>query len=338
MSTALPVLTAQDFASDQEVRWCPGCGDYAILAQFKKVLASLDMPREKMVLVSGIGCSSRLPYYINAYGFHTIHGRAPAFATGLKLANPDLQVWVITGDGDGLSIGAGHLLHALRRNVDLKILLFNNEVFGLTRGQYSPTSRNGTRTRSSPNGSLDQPFRPLSLALAAEATFVARTIDVEVGHLTEVLRRAALHRGSAFVEIYQNCKIFNDGVFEYTTDKNTKADSTLFLEQGKPLVFGKDRNQGIRCLGQQLAVTPLGNGVPIDDLVHHDEQAEDPGLAFLLSRMQGPTLPEVFGVLRAVEKPTFDGQVLDQLDQIQKLRGKGKLEELLQGDDSWTVA
>ena len=227
--TAAADPTAKDLASDQEVRWCPGCGDYSILAQMKKALAALGIPREKIVFISGIGCSSRFPYYMNTYGFHTIHGRAPTIATGLKLARPDLSVWVITGDGDGLSIGGNHLIHAIRRNIDLKIILFNNEIYGLTKGQYSPTSRIGTRTKSSPHGSIDTPLRPLSLAIWAEATFVARTIDVDIDHLTETLQRAAAHKGTAFVEIYQNCKIFNDGVFEYATDKSVKADNVLYL-------------------------------------------------------------------------------------------------------------
>src|SRR4051794_25829391 len=234
--SSLP-LQPKDLATDQDVRWCPGCGDYSILAQMKKALAGIGVPRERMVFISGIGCSSRFPYYMNTYGFHTIHGRAPTFATGLKVARPDLSVWVITGDGDGLSIGGNHLIHAIRRNVDLKIILFNNEIYGLTKGQYSPTSRIGTRTKSSPLGSIDNPLRPLSLAIGAEATFVARTIDVDINHLTETLRRANAHRGTAFIEVYQNCKIFNDAVFEYATDKSTKADNTIYLEHGKPLIF-----------------------------------------------------------------------------------------------------
>src|SRR5437764_3398058 len=284
MSTAtpLPTLTAKDLASDQEVRWCPGCGDYSILAQMKKALAGIGVPKEKMVFISGIGCSSRFPYYMNTYGFHTIHGRAPTIATGLKSFRPDLQVWVITGDGDGLSIGGNHLLHALRRNVDLKIILFNNEIYGLTKGQYSPTSRQGTRTKSSPLGSIDNPLRPLSLAIGAEATFVARTIDVDINHLTETLRRASAHKGSTFIEIYQNCKIFNDGVFEYATDKTVKADNALFLEHGKPLIFGKDRNKGIRLNGLSPEVVEVGKDCGPDDLLIHDETAEEPSLAYLL--------------------------------------------------------
>src|SRR6476620_2898133 len=275
-ATALPTLKPQDFASDQEVRWCPGCGDYSILAQMKKVLATLNFPREKMVFVSGIGCSSRFPYYLNTYGFHSIHGRAPTLATGIKVANPELQVWLVTGDGDGLSIGGNHLIHCLRRNVDIKILLFNNEIYGLTKGQYSPTSRLGTRTKSSPQGSLDNPLRPLSLAIGAEATFVARTVDVDINHLTETLRRAAAHKGSAFIEIYQNCKIFNDGVFDYATDKSIKAENALYLEHGKPMIFGTDQTSGIRLSGLRPEVVTLANGTKREHLLVHDEAADDP--------------------------------------------------------------
>src|SRR5262245_62811040 len=234
MSTTSPPLTPKELATDQQVRWCPGRGDDWILAQMKKALAPLGVAREKMVFISGIGCASRFPYYMNTYGFHTIHGRAPTFATGLKLSRPDLQVWVVTGDGDGLSIGGNHLLHANRRNADLKIVLFNNEIYGLTKGQYSPTSRVGTRSKSTPQGSVENPLRPLSVAIGAEATFVARTIDTDIHHLTATLQRAADHKGTAFVEVYQNCKIFNDGVFEYATDKSIKADNLLYLEHGRP--------------------------------------------------------------------------------------------------------
>jgi 2-oxoglutarate/2-oxoacid ferredoxin oxidoreductase subunit beta len=339
MSTiaSLPTLTPKDFASDQEVRWCPGCGDYSILAQMKKVLANLGVTREKTVFISGIGCSSRFPYYMNTYGFHTIHGRAPTFATGLKVARPDLQIWVITGDGDGLSIGGNHLVHAIRRNVDLKIVLFNNEIYGLTKGQYSPTSRTGTRTKSSPLGSVESPLRPLSLAIGAEATFVARTVDTDVNHLSETLRRAALHKGSAFVEVYQNCKIFNDGVFEYSTDKSIKADNALYLEHGKPLIYGKDRNKGIRLHGLDPEVVALGSGIAVDDLLIHDERAEEPSLAYLLSRMVYPRFPECMGVFRCVEKPTFDDLVNHQIDDVLKSKGRGKLEDLYLSDDTWTV-
>jgi 2-oxoglutarate ferredoxin oxidoreductase subunit beta len=337
-ATSLPTLSAKDLASDQEVRWCPGCGDYSILAQMKKALAALGLPREKMVFISGIGCSSRFPYYMNTYGFHSIHGRAPTLATGLKVARPDLQVWVITGDGDGLSIGGNHLIHAIRRNVDLKIVLFNNEIYGLTKGQYSPTSRIGTRTKSSPMGSIDNPLRPLSLAIGAEATFVARTLDVDIHHLTEVLRRASAHKGTAFIEIYQNCKIFNDGVFEYATDKSIKADNTLYLEHRKPLLFGKDRNKGIRLNGLDPEVVTLGAaGITQDDLLIHDEAAEEPSLAYLLSRMVYPRFPECVGIFRCVQRPTYDELVNQQIEEARRAKGPGKLDELFASDDVWVV-
>jgi len=336
-ATPLPTLTAKELASDQEVRWCPGCGDYSILAQMKKALAGLGIAREKMVFISGIGCSSRFPYYMNTYGFHSIHGRAPTLATGLKACRPDLSVWVITGDGDGLSIGGNHLVHAIRRNVDLKIVLFNNEIYGLTKGQYSPTSRIGTRTKSSPLGSIDNPLRPLSIAIGAEATFVARTVDVDINHLTETLRRASDHRGTAFVEIYQNCKIFNDGVFEYATDKSVKSDNTLYLQHGKPLIFGKDRNKGIRLHGLDPEVVSLGNGINVDDLLIHDERAEEPSLAYLLSRMVHPRFPECVGVFRCVQRPTYDELLNKQLEDVIRTKGRGKLEDLFASDDTWVV-
>jgi 2-oxoglutarate ferredoxin oxidoreductase subunit beta len=340
MSTITPLrtLSAKDLASDQEVRWCPGCGDYSILAQMKKALAPVGIPREKMVFISGIGCSSRFPYYMNTYGFHSIHGRAPTLATGLKACRPDLTVWVVTGDGDGLSIGGNHLIHAIRRNVDIKIVLFNNEIYGLTKGQYSPTSRVGTRTKSTPQGSIDSPLHPLSIAIGAEATFVARSIDVDIHHLTETLKRAAAHKGTAFIEIYQNCPIFNDGVYEYATDKSIKADNTLYLEHGKPLVFGKDRNKGIRLHGLDPEVVTLGNGITMDDLLIHDEKAEEPSLAYLLSRMVYPRFPECVGVFRAVQRATYDEQLNKQIeDVIKSSKGRGKLEDLFASDDTWVV-
>lgn len=340
MSTAavsLKTLTPKDLASDQEVRWCPGCGDYSILAQMKKALAGVGVPREKMVFISGIGCSSRFPYYMNTYGFHSIHGRAPSFATGLKASRPDLSIWVITGDGDGLSIGGNHLIHAIRRNLDVKIILFNNEIYGLTKGQYSPTSRQGTRTKSSPLGSVDNPLKPLSLAIGAEATFVARTVDVDVAHLTATLQRAAAHKGAAFVEIYQNCVVFNDGVFDYATDKTIKADNALYLEHGKPLIFGKDRNKGIRLHGLDPEVVTLGNGINVDDLLIHDEKAEEPSLAYLLSRMVHPSFPECLGVFRAVQRPTYDDLLNEQIDSVIKAKGRAKLEDLFASEDTWVV-
>ena len=336
-ATALPTLTAKELASDQEVRWCPGCGDYSILAQMKKALAPLGIPREKMVFVSGIGCSSRFPYYMNTYGFHTIHGRAPAFATGLKTARPDLTVWVITGDGDGLSIGGNHLLHAIRRNIDLKIILFNNEIYGLTKGQYSPTSRQGTKSKTTPGGSFDRPLRPLSLALGCDATFIARTVDVDIAHLSETLRRASAHKGTALVEVYQNCVIFNDDAFKYASDKSVRADNTILLQHGKPVVFGKNRDRGIRLNGLELEVVRLGDGVTEKDLVVHDESTENPTLANLLARMVYPDMPECLGVLRAVERPTFDEQLRQQNEKAVKAKGRGRLEGLFTSDDMWTV-
>jgi 2-oxoglutarate/2-oxoacid ferredoxin oxidoreductase subunit beta len=335
--TALPTLTVKELTTDQEVRWCPGCGDYSILAQMKKALANVGVPREKMVFVSGIGCSSRFPYYMNTYGFHTIHGRAPTVATGLRLANPDLQIWVVTGDGDGLSIGGNHLLHVLRRNIDLKILLFNNEIYGLTKGQYSPTSRTGTPSKTSKTGSLETPIRPLTIAIASEATFIARTVDVDVKHLTETLQKAAAHKGAAFVEIYQNCKIFNDEVFAYATDKSVKADNLLYVEHGKPMIFGKDRNKGIRLNGLAPEVVEIGKDCQIDDLLIHDEKTEDPTLATLLSRMVGPKFPEVMGVYRSFRKPCYEEMLEKQItDNIAK-KGKGVVADLFKAEDVWTV-
>jgi 2-oxoglutarate ferredoxin oxidoreductase subunit beta len=275
-----------------------------------------------------------LPYYLSTYGFHGCYGRAPALATGLKLANPDLQVWVVTGDGDALSTGATHLIHALRRNVDVKILLFNNEVLGLTKGQASPTARHGTRTRTSPEGTNEAPLRPLSVALAAEATFVARTIDVDVNHMSEILEKAAAHQGSAFVEIFQNCKIFNDGVFEYATDASIKTDTVIYLEHGRPLLFGRDRNQGLRLNGFEPEVVMLGHGITIDDILIHDEKASEPTLAFLLSRLIGPQFPECLGVFRSVQRPTHQQLIDESFHQGNPPR---PLAKLLAGDESWTV-
>lgn len=335
MAAGLPLLTPNDFSSDREVRWCPGCGDFSILAQLKKVLAGVGVPRENLVFVSGAGCAGRLPYYLDTFGFHGSAGRAAALATGIKVANPAVQVWAVLGDGDGLSVGANHLIHALRRNVDLKILLINNEVLGLSKGQYSPTSRAGTPTKSSPEGSVETPLKPLSLALAAEATFVARTLDVDVNHMSEVLERAAHHRGSAFVEIYQNCKIFNDGVFDYAADANIKADTVIYLEHGRPLLFGKDRNHGLRVNGFEPEIVKLGQGIAIDDIIIHDEKASEPTLAFLLSRLVGPQFPECLGVFRAVQRPSYE-QLLDE--SFRKGPPPRGFEALLAGDEFWQVA
>ena len=338
MSTdSLPVLTANDFASDQDVRWCPGCGDYSILAQMKKVLATVGTPREKTVFVSGIGCSSRFPYYVDTYGFHSIHGRAPAIATGVKGARPDLTVWVITGDGDALSIGGNHLMHAIRRNLDINIVLFNNRIYGLTKGQYSPTSPLGKINKSAPMGVIDNPLHPLSIAIGCEATFVARSIDVNIKHLSMVLQRAAEHKGTSFVEVYQNCNVFNDGAFEYATDRNTKGDTTIEIEHGKPLIFGKNRDKGIRLNGMEPEIVELGKGISVDDLLFHDEKAPEPSLAYLLSRMRHPEFPEPIGVFRAVDHPKYDEELNKQIENARKNRGEGKIEELLNAGETWTI-
>ena len=329
-------LTAKDFKTDQEVRWCPGCGDYVILAAVQSFMPTLGLRRENIVFVSGIGCSSRFPYYMETYGMHSIHGRAPAIATGLAVTRPDLSVWVVTGDGDALSIGGNHLIHALRRNVNLKILLFNNRIYGLTKGQYSPTSETGKVTKSTPYGSLDTPFNPLSVALGAEATFVARTIDSERKHLTEVLSAAAKHEGTAFVEIYQNCNIFNDGAFEQLKDASTRDSHLLRLEQGKPLVFG-DRKV-IRAADGNLVVA--GADAP-EPAVVHDAGNADPTTAFALSRLQDQVTldPTPIGVFRDVQRPTYDRMMSDQLVAARPADGgEADLTRLLAGSDTWTVA
>lgn len=339
MSTQLPVLTAADFASDQDIRWCPGCGDYSILAQMKKMLPSLGIPRENMVFVSGIGCSSRFPYYMNTYGIHGIHGRAPAIATGLKCVRPDLKVWVITGDGDGLSIGGNHLMHAIRRNLDLTIVLFNNRIYGLTKGQYSPTSPLGKVTKSTPMGVIDNPIHPLSIAIGCEATFVARSIDVNIKHLENVFRRAAEHKGTAFIEVYQNCNVFNDGAWEYATSRDSKADTIIELEHGKPLIFGKNRDKGIRLNGMEPEIVELGKGgISEDDLLFHDERAPEPSLAYALSRMRYPEFPEPIGVFRAVEAPRYDDEINKQIAAAKAKRGEGDLSKLFNSGETWTVA
>jgi 2-oxoglutarate ferredoxin oxidoreductase subunit beta len=335
--TPLGVLKPADFASDQDVRWCPGCGDYSILAQIKKVLPKLGIPREKFVFVSGIGCSSRFPYYLSTYGFHSIHGRAPGIATGLKVVRPDLSVWVVTGDGDGLSIGGNHLIHAIRRNLDLNILLFNNRIYGLTKGQYSPTSELGKMTKSSPMGTIDNPIRPLTVALGVEASFVARALDVDPTHLAAMLERAARHNGTSFVEIYQDCNVFNHGAYEYAADKSVRADNVLYLEHGKPMIFGKNRDKGLRLHGLQLEVVALGNGITEDDLLFHDEKAPDGTLAFLLSQMRYPEFPEPLGVLRCVDKPRYEVLAHEQINQAKAKQGEGRLEDLFDEGDVWTV-
>lgn len=331
-------LTKKDFATDQDVRWCPGCGDYAILANVQRIMPELGIPREQIVWVSGIGCSSRFPYYMNTYGFHTIHGRAPTIAMGIKAANPELSVWVATGDGDALSIGGNHMLHCLRRNLDIKILLFNNRIYGLTKGQYSPTSEMGKVTKSSPLGSADHPVDPATFALGAHATFVARTIDTDPELLPNALRRAATHKGTAFVEIYQNCNIFNDGAFAGFTDRDVKDDRQLRVEHGKALIFGKEKNRGLRIDPRTLAlelVTLGENGITEQDLLVHDET--NPALAFMLASMPYPRFPVALGVLFAVEQSTYDDTLIEQRLAAVKKQGKGDLAALLGSGNTWQV-
>jgi 2-oxoglutarate ferredoxin oxidoreductase subunit beta len=339
-STAVPVeLKAKDFKSDQEIRWCPGCGDYAVLAAVQAFLPELGIPRENICFISGIGCSSRFPYYLTTYGMHSIHGRAPAIATGLATSREDLSVWVVTGDGDALSIGGNHLIHALRRNVNLKILLFNNRIYGLTKGQYSPTSEVGKITKSTPMGSLDYPFNPLSLALGAEATFVARTIDSDRKHLTEVLRAAAAHEGSALVEIYQNCNIFNDNAFALLKDPESREDELIRLVDGEPIVFGAD---GQHCVVRNehggLRIVETAD-VDAQDIVVHDASSPDTATAFALTRLSDPeTLHHTpVGVLRNVERPSYDRLMHEQMTKA-GANGPGDLQSLISGSDTWTIS
>lgn len=335
-SAVLP-LRRRDFVSDQEVRWCPGCGDYSILAQTQKMLPDLNIPRENFVFVSGIGCSSRFPYYVNTYGFHGIHGRAPTLATGIKASRPELSVWVITGDGDALSIGGNHFMHAVRRNLDVNIILFNNRIYGLTKGQYSPTSEFGKKTKSTPLGSIDYPINPLCIAISNEATFVARSIDVDVKHLSSVLTQAAHHKGVSFVEVFQNCNIFNDGAFKHFSERGFRDDRTIRLEHGKPLVFGRDRDKGIRLNGLKLEVVDLRRGKPEKDLLIHDIHAPEPNLANLLARMDYPDFPVPLGVFRSVAKPTYDELMEAQVQDAISRSGDGDLERLLNSGDVWVV-
>jgi 2-oxoglutarate/2-oxoacid ferredoxin oxidoreductase subunit beta len=330
-------LTKKDFASDQEVRWCPGCGDYAILANVQGLMPDLGVARENLVFVSGIGCSSRFPYYMNTYGFHSIHGRAPAIASGVAVSRPDLKVFVVTGDGDGLSIGGNHLIHAMRRNVNLTVIMFNNQIYGLTKGQYSPTSELGKITKSTPAGSLDHPFNPVSVALGAEATFVARSIDTERAHLSEMVERAAAHRGTAFVEVYQNCNIFNDGAFAVLKD-DPKANQ-IRLVHGEPIRFGAEGERGVALRPDgQLAIVDVAE-VGEGGLLVHDAHREDPSLAFALSRLaHTPTGPTPLGLFRQVERPTYDAMMQAQLDDAVARKGRGDLASLIAGSDTWSVA
>ena len=337
----LPVLTKKDFESDQDVRWCPGCGDYSILAQTQKTMPNFGVAKEKIVFISGIGCSGRLPYYMNTYGFHTIHGRAATIATGLKAARPDLMVWVITGDGDALSIGGNHLIHAMRRNVDMKMIMFNNRIYGLTKGQASPTSPIGKKTKSTPLGTIETPIIPLNLVAAAEASFIARSVDTHSEHLQEMMQRAGEHSGAAFLEVLQNCNIFNDGAWRDFTDKSVKEDRMLVLKHGEPMIFGAEKNKGIRLNGLQPEVVTIGeNGVSVADLWVHDETDPDATRTQILSRMWWPDFPVPVGVFRRVPRPTHDQLLIEQIDGAKAARaakGPVDLQKLLASGETWTV-
>jgi len=336
MSGGTPrALTRKDFASDQDVRWCPGCGNNAILAQMQKTLPELGVARENIVIISGIGCSSRFPYYMNTYGIHSIHGRAPTLAMGLKCARPELLVWVVTGDGDALAIGGNHFTHALRRNVDINILLFNNRIYGLTKGQYSPTSAHGARTRSSPEGSIENPVNPVGVAIGSEASFIARTVDVFQQHCSMVLKRAAAHRGASLVEIAQNCIIFNDGAWAHLTDPDRRLDHVLYLEHGRPMRFGRQGEKGIRLNGLRPEVVEVA-AVGEENLLVHDEQAPEPTLAYLLSRMGPPEFPTPVGVFRAIDKPVYSRQLMQQVEAAQA-REPADLAALLRQGETWEV-
>jgi 2-oxoglutarate/2-oxoacid ferredoxin oxidoreductase subunit beta len=338
-TTSIPVTTRKDWTSDQEVRWCPGCGDYSILAAVQLLMPDLGIRREDVVFVSGIGCAARFPYYMNTYGMHTIHGRAPAIATGLAMTRPDLHVWVVSGDGDALSIGGNHLIHALRRNVNMTILLFNNQIYGLTKGQYSPTSEVGKVTKSTPFGSLDFPFNPISVAIGAEATFVARTHDMDRKHMMEVFHRAFEHKGSALVEIYQNCNVFNDGAFDTVTGKQQRENMLIPLRHGEPIRFGPEGSQGVVLDSQQGAHVAAVADVGEDALLVHDEAREDPSVAFMLSRLaRGPFEPTPIGVFRAIERQDYGQGVQDQIDAARQQRGPGDLEALLHSGATWEVS
>ena len=337
----LPVLTKKDFESDQDVRWCPGCGDYSILAQTQKTMPNFGVVKEKIVFISGIGCSGRLPYYMNTYGFHTIHGRAATIATGLKAARPDLMVWVITGDGDALSIGGNHLIHAMRRNVDMKMIMFNNRIYGLTKGQASPTSPIGKKTKSTPLGTIETPIIPLNLVAAAEASFIARSVDTHSEHLQEMMQRAGEHSGAAFLEVLQNCNIFNDGAWRDFTDKSVKEDRMLVLKHGEPMIFGAEKNKGIRLNGLQPEVVTIGeNGITVADLWVHDETDPDATRTQILSRMWWPDFPVPVGVFRRVPRPTHDQLLVEQINGAKAARaakGPVDLQKLLASGETWTV-
>lgn len=334
MSEIQKKLTRKDFMSDQMVRWCPGCGDYAVLAQAQQVFAELGIPREQFCVISGIGCSSRFPYYVNAYGFHTIHGRAAAIATGVKLGNPDLSVWVVTGDGDGLSIGGNHTAHLIRRNVDLQVLLFNNRIYGLTKGQASPTSEIGKKTKSTPFGSVDHPFNPASFALGCDGTFIARTVDIFTAQMRDLMKAAHAHKGTAFVEIYQTCEIFNESAWDSLTDKALREDNVLNLQHGAPMVFAGGK-KGIKLRGLSPVVVDLGDGASAADCLVHDET--DVVLAGMLTRMSAPDFPVPMGVLHRVQRPTYDGLAIQQIEAAKAKANHPSVEKLLLAGDMWRV-
>ncbi len=331
-------LTNKDFTSDQEVRWCPGCGDYAILRAMQKTLPKLNRNKEDFVFISGIGCSSRFPYYMDTYGFHSIHGRAPAFATGIKLANPNLSVWQITGDGDALAIGGNHFIHCIRRNIDINILLFNNEIYGLTKGQFSPTSKKGIKTKSNPHGTTDEPFCPSDLAIGAQCSFFARVVDTNPKLMQKIFFESEQHRGTSLIEILQNCVIFNDKTFADITNKEIKDDAQLILEDGKPMLYGTNMNKGIRLNGFNIEAVTIGeNGITEDDILIHNAKESDPTLHSMLARMSPPYFPAALGIIRAVDRPTFDGDITSQINSEKEKSEFRDVDDLLKSGNTWEV-
>ncbi len=335
MTEEIVDYSPNDFKSDQEVRWCPGCGDHAILAAITRALAELKIPKEKFAFISGIGCSSRFPYYLSTFGFHSIHGRASAIATGVKVANPDLNVWQITGDGDAMAIGGNHFIHAIRRNIDINIILFNNEIYGLTKGQYSPTSMRGAVTKTSPYGTIEEPFSPGELVIGAKGKFFARTIDSNMQLSTEVYKQAALHEGTSVVEVLQNCVIFNDGVHKHLSDRETREDTTIILINGEPMIFGKNRDKGLKLDGLKLKVVKLGNGISEKDILMHDCEENNPGIHTMLANMRYPSYPVALGVIRCVSAPTYDMAVKGQIAKVQKDRKIKNVKDLLRSGSTW---
>ena len=331
-------LTNKSFTSDQDVRWCPGCGDYAILKAIQKALPNLEREKHDFMFISGIGCSSRFPYYMNTYGFHSIHGRAPAFATGIKIANPKLSVWQITGDGDALAIGGNHFIHALRRNIDINILLFNNEIYGLTKGQFSPTSKKGIKTKSNPHGTIDEPFSPSDLAIGAHSSFFARVVDTNPKLMQEIFIKSEKHRGTSLIEILQNCVIFNDKTFSDITDRAVKQDAQIILEHNMPMIYGKNPDKGLKLNGLKLESVKIGeNGITENDILIHNEKEEDSTIHAMLARMRPPELPAALGIIRAINRPTFDGDIISQVEKERKNRKFKNVNQLLLSGDTWKV-